>query len=484
MDGAGHRTDSPAAAPAGLLAALAAVVGPESVLAHDAARLVYAHDGSVLHPATPLAVVFPRSAEQVQGVVAACAARGVPFVARGAGTGLSGGAMALHGGVVVALNRMTAVLSVDAPNRRAVVQPGVTNLAISRAVAAHGLYYAPDPSSQAVCTIGGNVAHNSGGPHTLKYGVTVNHVLGVELVLPDGTRTRVSGEGGGPDLLALLVGSEGTLGIVTEVTVRLLRRPAGVRTLLAALPGPDEACRAVTAIIASGVVPSALELLDGTVVAALEAAFGLRYPEGAGALLLIEADGPLAGLDEEAALLADACRAHGALSVRLAQDDAERAELWKARKRAFGALGRIARNYCTQDGVIPRTALPAMLARVSAIGARHGLRIANVFHAGDGNLHPCILFDDRDAGERARVRAAGEEILHACLEVGGSLSGEHGIGIEKREAMADQFTPADLALMARLRAAFDPAGLCNPGKLLPTGGTCLEVPPAHRQIPA
>ncbi len=467
-----------------LLAELVTLLGADAVLPDAAARLVYAHDGSTLHPATPLAVVFPTSTAQVAAVVKAAAARGVPFVARGAGTGLSGGAMASRGGLVVSLQRMTAVLAVDAPNRRAIVQPGVANLAISRAVAAHGLYYAPDPSSQAVCTIGGNVAHNSGGPHTLKAGVTVNHVLGVELVLPDGRLVRLSSQGAGPDLLALLVGSEGTLGIVTEVTVRLMRRPAGVVTLLAAFPRVEQASRTVSAIIASGIVPSALELLDRTVLAALQAAFGFSFPDGAGALLLIEADGPLAGLDEESAALVACCREHGALSVAIARDAAERDQLWKARKRAFGALGRIARNYCTQDGVIPRTALPAVLARIEAIAAHHGLRVANVFHAGDGNLHPCLLFDDRDSRERAAVRAAGEEILQVCLDVGGSLSGEHGIGMEKRQAMARQFAPADLAFMAALKGAFDPAGLCNPDKILPTGGSCLEVPPRHRQIPA
>jgi len=468
----------------GLLAALAGVVGRDNVLDEPAARLVHAHDGSTLHPATPRAVVYPTSTEQVSAVVAACAQRGVPFVARGAGTGLSGGAMALRGGIVISLQRMTAVLAVEPANRRAVVQPGVANLAISRAVAPHGLHYAPDPSSQAVCTIGGNVAHNSGGPHTLKHGVTVNHVLGVQLVLPDGRTLALAPDGAGPDLLALLVGSEGTLGIVTEVTVRLLRRPAGVVTLLAAFPRVELASRAVAAIVAGGSVPSALEMLDRTVVAALAAAFGFRFPDGADALLLIEADGPLAGLPEEAEALAEACRAHGALSVTVARDEAQRAELWKARKRAFGALGRIARNYCTQDGVIPRTALPAVLERIEAIAAGHRLRVANVFHAGDGNLHPCLLFDDRDSRERLAVRAAGEEILQACLDAGGSLSGEHGIGMEKREAMARLFAPADLALMARLRDAFDPAGLCNPDKLLPTGGTCMEVPLAHRQVPS
>jgi glycolate oxidase len=405
-----------------------------------------------------------------------------PFVARGAGTGLSGGAMALCGGVVIALNRMDRVLAVDGPNRRAVVQPGVANAAVSRAAAPFGLHYAPDPSSQAVCTIGGNVAHNSGGPHTLKRGVTVNHVLGLQCVLPDGEVVRIGGDGRpGLDLAALFCGSEGTLGLVTEITLRLLPRPAAVCTLLAAFREPQEASRAVSALVAAGHVPAALEMMDAVVVEALQAAFGFQFPPGAGALLLLECDGPAAELPEEAAALQAACHAAGALSIRVAADEAERAEIWKARKRAFGALGRIARNYCTQDGVIPRTRLPEMLARVADVAARHRLRIANVFHAGDGNLHPCILFDDRDAEERARVSAAGQEILRACLELGGSLSGEHGVGVEKREAMSAQFDADSLAAMRRLRDAFDPEGLCNPGKILPTGGGCVEVPPRHRQ---
>jgi glycolate oxidase len=463
-----------------LIAALAAT-GADVVATEDA-QLVYEHDGSTLHGARPAAVAFPTSTAQVSALVRACVAAGVPFVARGAGTGLSGGAMALDGGVVLACNRMDRILALDPLRRRATLQPGVANLAVSRAAAAFGLHYAPDPSSQAVCTVGGNVAHNSGGPHTLKHGVTVNHVLGLELVLPDGEVARVGGpERAGYDLLALLCGSEGTLGIVTEITVRLLPRPQSARTLLAAFPSPDEAGQAVTALIAGGALPSALEMMDAVVVQALEAAFAFRFPAGAGALLLIECDGPAADLDEQSTLVQGACRAAGALSVRVATDEAERAEIWKARKRAFGALGRLARNYCTQDGVIPRTRLPEMLARVADVAARHRLRVANVFHAGDGNLHPCILFDDRDADERARVAQAGREILQACLELGGSLSGEHGIGVEKREAMRRQFSEASLAAMLRLRQAFDPRGLCNPGKILPTGGACVEVPPRHRQ---
>ncbi len=465
-----------------LIELLAAQLGTDAILTDPSETFVYENDGSILHPAAPSAVVFPRSTEDVGHVVRTCTAFDVPYVARGAGTGLSGGAMALDGGVVVALNRMDRILDVDVFNRRLTAQPGVTNLALSRAVAEHDLYYAPDPSSQAVCTIGGNVAHNSGGPHTLKYGVTVNHVVGLELVLPDGSIVNVGGsERGGYDLLALLTGSEGTLGIVTAVTVRLLRKPEAVRTLLAAFATPLQASRAVSAIIAAGIVPAALEMLDAEVVAALEAAFGFRFPTGAGALLVVESDGPREGIDEEAETIAALCRDHEAIHVRLAADEAERNEVWKARKQAFGALGRVAPNYCTQDGVIPRTRLPEILERIAEIGERHQLRVANVFHAGDGNLHPCILFDERDQDQARRVVTAGAEILRACVELGGSLSGEHGIGVEKREWMAAMFAEQDLALMERLRNAFDPRRLCNPLKILPTGGRCVELAPSRRQ---
>lgn len=468
-----------------VLADLRARFGDARVTDDVSDLLVYSSDGSTLHDAVPAGVVFPETTEEVVDVVRLCARHGAPFVARGAGTGLSGGAMALDGGIVVALNRMRSILEVDVANRRARVQPGVANLAISRAVAEHGLHYAPDPSSQAVCSIGGNVAHNSGGPHTLKAGVTVNHVLGLQLVLSDGTLVDVGGpDRPGYDLAALITGSEGTFGIVTEVTVRLSPIPQAVRTAVASFATIDDASRAVSAVIAGGIVPAALEMLDDVVVAALEAAFGLSFPAGAGALLLLECDGPEVGLDDEIGHAAALCRDCGALDVRMARDDAERAALWTARKKAFGALGRIARNYCTQDGVIPRTKLPEMLRRVRAIADRHGLRVANVFHAGDGNLHPCILFDDRDADERARVVAAGREILDACLALGGSLSGEHGIGVEKREAMARMFDASDLAVMAALREALDPLGLANPNKVLPGGSRCVELGPRGKQVHA
>ena len=464
-----------------LIAALAATGA--DVAATEDAQLVYEHDGSTLHGARPAAVAFPTSTAQVAALVAACAAAGVPFVARGAGTGLSGGAMALDGGVVLACNRMDRILALDPLRRRATLQPGVANLAVSRAAAAFGLHYAPDPSSQAVCTVGGNVAHNSGGPHTLRHGVTVNHVLGLELVLPDGQVARLGGpERAGYDLLALLCGSEGTLGIVTEITVRLLPRPQAARTLLAAFPSPDEAGRAVAALIAGGALPSALEMMDAVVVQALEAAFAFRFPAGAGALLLVECDGPAADLDEQVALVQDACRAAGALSVRVAADEAERAEIWKARKRAFGALGRLARNYCTQDGVIPRTRLPEVLKTIRGIGERFNLRIANVFHAGDGNLHPNVMFDERVPGATQQVLDLGEEIMRLCVDAGGSITGEHGVGVEKIDYMPLLFSPTDLEVMARVKSVFNPDNLCNPGKIFPTNKGCLEVMLRRRSV--
>jgi glycolate oxidase len=458
------------------LDALRRIVGPASVLHEREELIVYDSDGSTMHAARPAAVVLPTDVDQVQAVVRACCEHDRPFVARGAGTGLSGGALALDGGVILALNRLDRLHSVDPVDRLASCEPGVRNLAVSEAAAAHGLFYAPDPSSQSVCTLGGNVAHNSGGPHTLAYGVTTNHVRGLQLITPEGERVEVGGaDRPGYDLLGLLVGSEGTLGVVTRVDVNLVPRPEGVRTALAAFPDIETASGAVSAMVAAGLVPAALEMLDAQVVEALAAAFGFSFPPDAGALLLVETDGPLPGLDAEASAAADLCRAHGALDVTLAADDAERARIWKARKLAFGALGRISANYYTQDGVIPRSRLPEMLRHVREVAARSGFRIANVFHAGDGNLHPCILFDRDDEQTRARAYAAGGEILRHCVALGGSLTGEHGVGVEKREWMGLLFDPDDLALMARLRDAFDPHRRCNPGKVLPLGQGCGEA---------
>jgi len=466
-----------------LLAELTARLDDSAILSSPDELIVFEHDGSTMHGAVPSAVVFPTSAEQVAAVVSVCHDQNVPYVARGAGTGLSGGGMALDGAVVVALNRMDSILSIDPVARRAVVQPGVANLSVSAAAAEHGLYYAPDPSSQAVCSIGGNVAHNSGGPHTLKHGVTVNHVRGLQLVCPGGAIVEVGGpDRPGYDLLALLTGSEGTLGIVTRIELGLIPLPETVTTMLAAYTTVGQASASVSALIAAGIVPAALELLDSEVVDALSQAFGFTFPEGAGALLLIETDGPAAGMDAEVSAIEQLTTATGALSLRTASDADERASIWRARKQAFGALGRIARYYYTQDGVIPRTRLTEMLAHVSAVGKRHGLRVANIFHAGDGNLHPCILFDENDDETKRRVLAAGAEILRECVALGGSLTGEHGVGVEKREWMALMFSPVDLSIMDRLRRAADPDRLCNPNKILPTGARCIELSPARRQV--
>jgi len=378
------------------------------------------------------------------------------------------------------------LLEVDYDNQLAVVEPGLVNLHLSWAVGARGFYYAPDPSSQQACTIGGNIANNSGGPHTLKYGVTTNHVLGLEVVLPDGEIVWLGGKTRDPqgyDLTGIFVGSEGTFGIATKIVLRLLRQPQAVRTVLAVFNEIDQASEAVSAIIARGLIPAAMEMIDQLTIQAVEDAFGCGYPRDAAAALLIEMDGLAAGMDEQAARVIAACRETGAREVRLARDEAERQLLWKGRKSAFGAYGRISPAYLVMDGVIPRTRLPYVLRRVNEIVAGYGLRVGNVFHAGDGNLHPNILYDPRKPGEEARVVAAGGEILKVCAEVGGSISGEHGIGLEKRDYMPLIFSEADLGCMARVKRAFNPTGLCNPGKIFPSRKGCAEAGFASRPHP-
>src|SRR6185369_7722041 len=391
-------------------------------------------------------------------VVRVAADAGVPFVPRGAGTGLSGGCLPAEAPLVIGTSRMRAIRAIDVPNRRVVAEAGVVNAEVSRVVRVAGLQYAPDPSSQNACTIGGNVAENSGGPHTLKYGVTTNHVLAVELVLPDGEVVTL-GDGiddaFGYDLTGVVCGAEGTLGIVTAATLRLVPLPEAVTTMLGVFATVADATATVSAIIAAGVVPAALEMMDRTIVAAVEAAYHVGFPTDAGAVLIIEIDGPAAGLDAIALRLEAICREHGATQVRRAADEAERAALWKSRKRAFGAVGRLAPNYCTQDGVVPRTRLPEILERICEIGARYAVRVGNVFHAGDGNIHPVILYDERDAAETARVLEAGREILAACVALGGSVTGEHGIGVEKIAELGLTFSPDDLAVMRAVRSAFD-----------------------------
>jgi glycolate oxidase len=466
---------------------LETIVGTGSVLSDPEELLTYESDGLTLFRALADFVVIPATVEQVSAVVKLADRESLPFVARGAGTGLSGGCLPSEGGVVISMMRMNRVLEVDYDNQIAVVEPGLVNLHLSWAVGPHGYYYAPDPSSQQACTIGGNIANNSGGPHTLKYGVTTNHVLGLEVVLPDGEIAWLGGRTRDPlgyDLAGVFVGSEGTFGIATKIVVRILKKPQAVKTVLAVFDAVSKASAAVSEIIGRGLVPAAVEMIDQLTIQAVEDAFGCGYPRDAAAALLVELDGLRAGMETQAERIVQACRDAGAREVRTARDEAERALLWKGRKSAFGAYGRISPAYMVMDGVIPRTKLPYVLDRVNEIVAAHGLRVGNVFHAGDGNLHPNILYDPRKPGEEARVVAAGAQIMKLCAEVGGSISGEHGIGLEKSDFMPFIFSAADLALMQRLKNAFNPTGLCNPGKVFPTKKSCVEVGPvAYRPHP-
>jgi glycolate oxidase len=456
-----------------------------SVLSEPNDLLTYECDALEHLRATPGAVVLPASAGEVQAVVRFCHRAGVPFVARGHGTGLSGGALPVPDGIVIALSRLNRVIDVDIPNRRVTVEPGVTNLEITRRVAPFGYYYAPDPSSQQVCSIGGNIAENSGGAHCLKYGFTVHHVLAADLVLPDGELVHVgspASDAPGPDVLGLVIGSEGTVGIVTRAVVRILRRPERVQTLLAAFDSIDRAGAAVSAIIAAGIVPAAIEMMDTLAIAAAEAAVHPNFPP-ADTILIVELDGPAAEVETLSPIVLDICTGLQASAIEVAVDDAHRARIWKGRKAAFAAMGRISPSYYVQDGVVPRTRLPEVLARIRALEVRSGLRIGNVFHAGDGNLHPLICYDERVPGETERAADAATEILTYCIEAGGSITGEHGVGCDKRDSMPKMFSADDLAVMAEVRAAFDPAGLCNPGKVLPTPRLCGEVPGPYRQHP-
>ena len=464
-----------------LIDELARVVGAEDLIRRRDELVVYECDGYTIAKNVPDVVVFPTSTAEVVEVVRLCNRHDVPFVPRGAGTSLAGGTLAVGGGVMIALTRMKRILEINTRDRYAVVEPGVVNLWLTRALAGAGFHYAPDPSSQGACTIGGNVGTNSGGPHTLKYGVTVNHVLGLELVLPDGTVAEVGGateDNPGYDLAGLLVGNEGTLGICTKATVRLTRDPEAGRTFLAVFDSVEAATEVVSGIIAAGIVPAALEMLDNLMIRAVEAAFGFGFPTEAGAVLIIEVDGLEAGLDAEARAIAGIVRDRGG-ELRKAipwrtRKEPEYVAIWKSRKSAFGAIGRLSPSFCTQDGVVPRTKLPHILRTIVAIGARHDLRIANVFHAGDGNIHPILLFDERDPDQVRRVLDASHEILEECIAVGGSVTGEHGIGVEKLEFMPKLFSPDDLAAMVALRNAFNPDGRCSPTKMLPGGAGCIE----------
>lgn len=461
--------------PQRLVEAFRQIVGVDGVLAARSDLLVYECDGFTIEKNSPDVVVFPRSTEQVAAIVKECVAANVPFLPRGAGTSLAGGCLPIGGGVMIVLTRMREILEINLRDRYAVVQPGVVNVWLTQALKGSGFHYAPDPSSQGACTIGGNVATNSGGPHTLKYGVTVNHVLGVEVVLADGRILQLGGPAEdypGLDLVGAMVGSEGTLGIVTRVWVRLTRNPQGYRTLLGIFDSVDDATAAISEIIGAGIIPAALEMMDQGIVEAVEAAFHFGFPLDAQAILLIEVDGLEAGLDSQRDQIVELCLRSGAREVRQARDNQERLKLWKCRKQAFGAIGRLSSSYCTQDGVVPRTQLPHILRRIMAIGAKHQLRIVNVFHAGDGNIHPILLFDERDADQTRRVLEASGEILDECLACGGSVTGEHGIGVEKIAFMSKMFTPDDLDVMARLRTAFNPDNRLSPDKMLPTAAGC------------
>lgn len=463
---------------ASFVESLRGVLSAENVLVEPHHVLVYECDGSTAYRATPDVVVLPRTTEDVAAVVRLCSERKVPFVARGAGTGLSGGATATEGGVVVSLAGMNRILELDPSNRLALCQSGIVNLEISRHVATHGLYFAPDPSSQSSCTLGGNVAENSGGPHCFKYGSTTAHILGLTVVMPDGDILNLGGprDTMGYDLVGLFVGSEGTFGIATEVLVRLMPVPEAVKTCLAPFRSMEAACEAVSDVVALGVVPAALEMLDRPTVEVVEAGvIAAGYPKDAEAVLLVELDGAKDGMARMEREIREICERRGAVSFSVARDDAERARLWLGRKAAFGAMGRLSTDLYVQDGVVPRSRLPEVLVRVAEIAKKHRIRVANVFHAGDGNLHPCIPYDGRDPDERTRVLEAGREILELCVAVGGSISGEHGIGTEKSSYMGLLFSEHDLDLMRSLRDVWNPDGLCNPGKVFPTSNGCGET---------
>ncbi|MFI5278999.1 MAG: FAD-linked oxidase C-terminal domain-containing protein [Gemmatimonadales bacterium] len=463
-----------------LAQSLAGIVGERFVRTARAELATFATDGLPTHRHTPDVVVLPGSAEEVAAVLRLLHERGVPFVARGAGTGLSGGALALAPAVLVALTRLSRILHVDAANRRAVVEPGVVNATLTRAAAPFGLLYAPDPSSQSACTIGGNVAENAGGPHCLKYGVTTNHILALEVALATGERVRLGGSAGepwGPDLVGVFVGSEGMFGIATEITVRLVPAPAKIRTLLADFMSLRAAGAAVSRIIAAGIVPAAMEMMDQSTVQLVESSmYAAGYPTDAAAVLLVETDGRERAAAAEAAHAEAICREAGARGVRVATAAAERERLWQGRKKAFGAMGRASADLVVQDAVVPRSSLPDVLETIAGIAARHRVRVSNVFHAGDGNLHPNLSFDARDPDELARVEQASGEIMRACVAAGGSITGEHGVGIDKLRYMPLIFSPDDLGIMAAVRSAFDPSGMANPGKVIPTS-SCREWRP-------
>ena len=459
------------------------ICGAEAVITDEQELVVYECDAYTLQKNLPTAVVLPQSTEEIAAIVHLCNEHQLPIIPRGAGTSLSGTVLAVDGGVMIALTRMNRVLNVDARNRRALVEAGCVNSWITREANQHGLYFAPDPSSQSACTIGGNVATNAGGPHTLKYGVTTNHILGYEIVLPDGSIEwlGVTPHGGeeieGLDLRGAAIGSEGMFGIVTNVLVRLVKKPASFKTYLGIFDSVEAASQTVSNIIAAGIVPAALEMMDQLITRAVEEAYNFGFPLDAGAVLIIELDGLSDGVKAQGEKVESICLLNGAQEVRVARDEVERATLWKCRKRAFGAVGRISPNYITQDGVVPRSQVPEIMRFIQSTSQKYNLRIPNVFHAGDGNIHPLILFDERKEGEVEQALKAGEDILNRCIELGGSVSGEHGIGVEKIDFMERQFSRDDLAAMQLLRMAFDPNKQCNPHKMFPSSKRCSDFAP-------
>jgi glycolate oxidase len=465
-----------------LVRRLQGICGAEHVLTHPDALATYRSDGLTHYRQTPLAAVLPGDAQQAQAVVRACFEARVPWVARGAGTGLSGGALPVAEGVLIVLSRLRRILAVELEDSRVVVEPGVTNLAISRAVAPTH-FYPPDPSSQIVCSIGGNVAENSGGAHCFKYGFTTNYVTGLEVVLTDGTVAQLDRDAPGYDLLGAFVGSEGTLGVATRITLRVVPRPEGVRTLVAFFADTGAAGGAVTAIVSAGIVPGAIEMMDRLSIKAAEEATGAGYRLDAGAALLVELDGPEVECEARLAEVLQLCSEEGAIEVRRAENEAQRELFWKARKAAFAAMGRVAPAYYVQDGVIPRTRLAEVLRRIDELAEDYKLQVANVFHAGDGNLHPLVCYDAAREGEPARAEELAGLIVKTCVEAGGSITGEHGVGVDKKAYMPSMFSEPDLEAFQRLRCAFDPYGLANPGKVMPTPRLCGEVPGTYREHP-
>jgi glycolate oxidase len=470
------------AAKSDIVAALRAIVPGEGVIVDEEELRAYESDGLTAYRQIPLIVVLPETTRQVSEVLKCCQARGVKVVPRGAGTSLSGGALPLADGIILGLGKFNRVLEIDFDNRCAVVQPGVTNLAITRAVEDAGFYYAPDPSSQIACTIGGNVAENSGGVHCLKYGLTTNNLLGLEMVLMDGTILRLGGkhlDAEGYDMLGLMTGSEGLLGVVTEVTVRLLRKPETARAMLLGFPTSEQAGDAVAAIIAAGIIPGGMEMMDKPAIQAAEDFVHAGYPRDVEALLIVELDGPQAEVDHLIGEVSRIAEQKGAVTSRISQDEAERLTFWAGRKAAFPAVGRISPDYYCMDGTIPRARLPLVLKRMRELGEHYGLRVANVFHAGDGNLHPLILYDANKPGELEKAEDFGADILKLCVEVGGVLTGEHGVGVEKRDLMGSMFSDIDLKQQQRVKCAFDPDALLNPGKVFPQLHRCAELGRMH-----